>query len=167
MTSYRTGIGFDAHPFTEGRPLMLGGVEIDHPQGLAGYSDADVLAHAVADALLGAAGLKDIGHYFPDNDPAWKDASSLDILKQVAGMVGNKGCRIGNVDAVVVAEAPRVAPYRDRMRESLAGAMGISPADVNIRGTTTEKMGFTGRGEGIAAMATALIECESVAEIDL
>lgn len=167
MSSYRTGIGFDAHPFTEGRPLMLGGVEIDHPQGLAGHSDADVLAHAAADALLGAAGLKDIGHYFPDNDPVWKDASSLDILKQVAVMVGNKGCRIGNVDAVVVAEAPQVAPYRDRMRESLAGAMGISPDAVNVRGTTTEKMGFTGRGEGIAAMATALIECESVAEIDL
>lgn len=167
MTRYRTGIGFDAHPFTEGRRLTLGGIEIDHPQGLAGHSDADVLAHAVADALLGAAGLKDIGHHFPDDDPAWKDASSLDILKQVADMVGNKGCRIGNVDAVVVAEAPRVAPYRDSMRESLAGAMGISPDGVNVRGTTTEKMGFTGRGEGIAAMVTALIECESVAEIDL
>lgn len=167
MTRYRTGLGIDAHAFIDGRPLVLGGVVIDHPRGLEGHSDADVLAHAIADALLGAAGLEDIGHYFPDTDPAWKDASSLDMLAKAAGLVRGRGCRIGNVDAVVVAEAPKIAPYRSRMRDSLAAAMGIPPADVSVRGTTTEQMGFTGRSEGIAAMATALVECESAMDIDL
>ncbi|MHB1390036.1 MAG: 2-C-methyl-D-erythritol 2,4-cyclodiphosphate synthase [Thermoleophilia bacterium] len=155
----RTGIGFDAHRLVAGRRLVMGGVQIEHPLGLAGHSDADVLCHAVADALLGAAGLEDIGHYFPDTDPAFKDASSLALLGQVRDLVTQGGCRIGNVDVVVVAEAPRIAPYRQPLRESLAGALGISAADIGVRGTTTEGMGFTGRGEGIAAMATCLLEC--------
>ncbi|MHB1054831.1 MAG: 2-C-methyl-D-erythritol 2,4-cyclodiphosphate synthase [Thermoleophilia bacterium] len=155
----RTGIGFDAHRLVAGRRLVLGGVQIEHPLGLEGHSDADVLCHAIADALLGAAGLEDIGHYFPDTDAAFKDASSLRLLGEVRGLLSQGGCRIGTVDAVVVAEQPRVAPYRQRIRESLAGALGIAAADVSVRGTTTEGMGFTGRGEGIAAMATCLLEC--------
>lgn len=155
----RTGIGFDAHRLVAGRRLVLGGVQIEHPLGLEGHSDADVLCHAIADALLGAAGLEDIGHYFPDTDAAFKDASSLWLLGEVRGLLAQGGCRIGNVDAVVVAEQPRVAPYRQRIRESLAGALGIAAADVSVRGTTTEGMGFTGRGDGIAAMATCLLEC--------
>lgn len=164
---YRTGIGIDAHRFTEGRPLVLGGVAIEHPQGLEGHSDADVLSHAIADALLGAAGLEDIGHYFPDIDPAWEGASSLDILSRTAGMVTARGCRIGNVDAVLVLESPMIAPYRQQIRSSLAAAMNVSPSSVSVRGTTTEQMGFTGRGEGIAAFATALVECESATDMDL
>lgn len=164
----RTGIGIDAHRFAEGRPLVLGGVEIEHPQGLAGHSDADVLCHAIADALLGAAGLEDIGHYFPDTDETWKDASSLDILRQVRGIVERNGCEIGNVDAVLVTEEPRVAPHRARIRESLAGALGVNVDSVTVRGTTTEGMGFPGRGEGIAAFATCLLECGGrITEMDL
>lgn len=155
----RTGIGVDAHRLVAGRRLVLGGVQIDHALGLQGHSDADVLGHAIADALLGAAGLEDIGHYFPDTDAAFKDASSLRLLGEVRDMLARGGCRIGNVDAVVMAEQPRIAPYRQRIRESLAGALEISAADVSVRGTTTEGMGFTGRGEGIAAMATCLLEC--------
>lgn len=165
---YRTGIGIDAHRFTEGRRLVLGGVEINYPRGLEGHSDADVLSHAIADALLGAAGLEDIGHYFPDTDPAWKDVSSLEILRRVREMITRGGCEIGNVDAVLVAQEPKIAPWRGRIRESLAAALEISAADVTVRGTTTEGMGFAGRGEGIAAFATCLLECGGrLTEIDL
>jgi len=164
----KTGIGMDAHRFAEGRKLVLGGVEIAYPRGLEGHSDADVLSHAIADALLGAAGLEDIGHYFPDSEPEWKDVSSLEILKDVAGLVRRRGCEIGNVDAVVVAEEPRIAPYREDMRARLAGAIEVPAAAVTVRGTTTEGMGFTGRGEGIAVLATCLVECMGiVSDIDL
>jgi 2-C-methyl-D-erythritol 2,4-cyclodiphosphate synthase len=156
---FRTGIGVDAHRFTVGRRLVLGGVEVEHSLGLEGHSDADVLSHAIADSLLGAAGLEDIGHYFPDSDPAWRDASSIAMLEQVATLVREQGCRIGNVDAVLVLEKPRVAPYRQRMRSSLARALGVPESDVSLRGTTTEGMGFTGRGEGITVMAVSLLEC--------
>ena len=156
---FRTGIGVDAHRFAAGRRLVLGGAEIEHPQGLEGHSDADVLTHAIADALLGAAGLEDIGHYFPDTDARFRDISSLELLGQVMAMVRECGCEVGNVDAVLVLEEPRIAPHRERMRAALASAMGIPVTDVTIRATTTEKMGFTGRGEGIAALATCLLEC--------
>ncbi|MHB1361029.1 MAG: 2-C-methyl-D-erythritol 2,4-cyclodiphosphate synthase [Thermoleophilia bacterium] len=156
---YRTGIGIDAHRFTDGRRLVLGGVELEHPRGLEGHSDADVLSHAIADALLGAAGLEDIGHFFPDNDQRFKDISSLELIRQVMVMVRERGCEVGNVDAVLILEEPRIAPYRESMRESLAAAMEIPKEDVTVRATTTEKMGFTGRGEGIAALATCLVEC--------
>ena len=155
----RTGIGIDAHRFVEGRRLVLGGVEIEHPQGLEGHSDADVLSHAIADALLGAAGLEDIGHYFPDTDPAFKDISSLEILGRVVKLVRKRGCEVGNIDAVLMLEEPRVAPHRERMRSSLAQALAIPAGDITVRATTTERMGFTGRGEGIAACATCLVEC--------
>jgi 2-C-methyl-D-erythritol 2,4-cyclodiphosphate synthase len=152
----------DAHRFTEGRKLVLGGVQIDHPRGLAGHSDADVLSHAIADALLGAAGLEDIGHYFPDSEPEWKDVSSLEILRDVAELVRRRGCKIGNVDAVVVAEEPRIAAYREVMCARLADAIEVPAAVVTVRGTTTEGMGFTGRGEGIAVLATCLVECMGI-----
>ena len=157
----RIGIGFDAHAFAEGRPLVLGGVTIEHPLGLAGHSDADVLSHAVADSLLGAAGLEDIGHFFPDTDPAYRDICSLRILERVRELITAAGCRIGNVDAVLVLEAPRIAPHRDRMRAAVAGALAVPEADVSLRATTTEMMGFAGRGEGIAAMAVSLLESDS------
>jgi len=156
---FRTGIGFDAHRFAEGRRLVLGGVGIDHPLGLAGHSDADVLCHAIADALLGAAGLEDIGHYFPDSDPRWQDADSTLLLAEAARLAGEAGCRVANVDAVVVAEEPKIAPHREAMRARLAEAIGVPVSSVSVRGTTTEGMGFTGRGEGIAAMAVTLLEC--------
>lgn len=155
---YRTGLGIDAHRFASGRRLVLGGVEIDHPQGLAGHSDADVLCHAIADSLLGAAGLEDIGHYFPDTDPAYENISSLKLLEQVASMVREQGFEVGNIDAVLVLEQPRIAGYRERMRQQLAAAVGTGPEAVSLRGTTTEGMGFTGRGEGITAMAVSLLE---------
>lgn len=157
---YRTGLGVDAHRFSVGRRLVLGGVEIDYPMGLEGHSDADVLAHAIADSLLGAAGLEDIGHYFPDSDPAYRDASSIGLLRQVASLVRDRGYAIGNVDAVLVMQEPRVAPYRIRMRASLARALEMPEADISLRGTTTEGMGFTGRGEGITVLAVSLVECE-------
>jgi 2-C-methyl-D-erythritol 2,4-cyclodiphosphate synthase len=166
-TRQRIGIGIDAHRFVGSRPLVLGGVMIDYPLGLEGHSDADVLTHAIADALLGAAGLEDIGHYFPEADPANEGISSLEILKKVMHLLEAEGCRIGNVDAVLMLEEPKISPYREQMRLSLAEVMGISPADVSVRGTTTEKMGYTGRGEGIAAHAVALLECEIVMDLDL
>jgi 2-C-methyl-D-erythritol 2,4-cyclodiphosphate synthase len=155
----KIGIGMDAHRFIDGRRLVLGGVEIDHPRGLDGHSDADVLIHAIADALLGAAGLEDIGHYFPDTEARWEDADSTSILGEVVRLVIESGCRVGNVDAVLVAEQPRISSYRDQMRARLAEVIGIPVSSVSVRGTTTEQMGFTGRGEGIAAMAVALLEC--------
>lgn len=156
---YRTGIGIDAHRFAGGRPLILGGVRFDHPMGLEGHSDADVLCHAIADSLLGAAGLEDIGHYFPDDNPAYRDASSIELLRQVAAMVRERGCRTGNVDAVLILEEPRIAPQREQVRRRLAEALDMDMEDVSLRATTTEGLGFTGRGEGIAAWAVSLVEC--------
>jgi len=165
----RTGIGIDAHRFAKGRQLVLGGVVIDHPMGLDGHSDADVLSHAIADALLGAAGLEDIGHYFPDTDSAYESISSLEILRRVIELVRRRGCEVGNIDAVLVLEEPHLAPYRERMRVALSEAMGIATEDIALRATTTEGMGFAGRGEGIAACATCLVECAGsiMMEMDL
>lgn len=157
-----TGIGYDVHRFTTGRPLVLGGVTIPHSHGLAGHSDADVLCHAIADALLGGLGLPDIGHYFPPGDPACKDISSLKILERCRVLAAEQACQIINVDSTVIAEAPKVLPYRDAMREQIAAALGIAPAQVGIKATTNETMGFIGRGEGIAAMAVAQLEHPAV-----
>lgn len=156
--SLRVGIGYDAHRFAAGRPLVLGGARIDHSLGLAGHSDADVLAHAVMDALLGAAGLGDIGSLFPDDDPAYAGADSLLLLADVGARVLAGGWRVVNIDAVVICQAPRLAAHRDVMRANIAAALGIDPSCVGLKGTTTEKMGFEGRGEGIAASAVCLIE---------
>ena len=158
--TFRVGLGVDVHAFSEagiGRKLMLGGVEIPFGRGLVGHSDADVLAHAVTDALLGAAGLEDIGHYFPDTGERFKDADSIRLLREVRAIVGD-GWEVSNVDAVVVCERPKIRDHRDEMRENLAGALGIEPGRVGVRGTTSESLGFTGRGEGIAAQAVLLLE---------
>ena len=156
--SVRFGIGFDTHRLVEGRRLMLGGVEIAHDLGLHGHSDADVLAHAVIDALLGAAGLGDIGLHFPDNDDRWRDADSLDLLRRVSALLDDRGLTVVHVDATVMAEAPRVAPHRDAMSGNLAFALGVDPGAVNIKATRGEGMGFVGRREGIAALAVATVE---------
>ncbi|MEN6627181.1 MAG: 2-C-methyl-D-erythritol 2,4-cyclodiphosphate synthase [Candidatus Sumerlaeia bacterium] len=154
---WRVGQGFDVHQFAEGRRLILGGVQVEHPLGLVGHSDADVLAHAITDALLGAARLGDIGQHFPDTDKQWKDADSLELLAFVTGLLEERRWGIVNIDATVVAQKPRLASYLPQMSERLAAAMHIDPERVNLKATTTERLGFTGRGEGIAAMATALI----------
>lgn len=154
----RTGLGIDTHAFAAGRPLILGGVDIPHEEGLAGHSDADVLTHAVIDALLGAAGLGDIGQHFPDTDPRFEGADSLELLRTVVVYLGERGFAIGNVDATVVLERPKLAPYRDAIRDTLAGALGLPPGSVNVKATTGERMGFVGRGEGAAAMAVATLE---------
>jgi 2-C-methyl-D-erythritol 2,4-cyclodiphosphate synthase len=154
----RTGLGIDTHAFAPGRPLILGGVDIPHEEGLAGHSDADVLTHAVIDALLGAAGLGDIGQHFPDTDPRFAGADSLELLRTVVVYLGERGFAIGNVDATVVLERPKLAPYRDAIRDALAGALGLAPVCVNVKATTGEGMGFVGRGEGAAAMAVATLE---------
>lgn len=153
----RIGTGFDVHPLVEGRPLILGGVRLDHPRGLAGHSDADVLAHALADALLGAAALGDLGEHFPPGDPATAGANSLALLERVVKLVRAQGWRVGNADCTVIAERPKVAPHRDAMRKNLARALGVPLADVSVKATTTERLGFTGREEGIAAQAVVLI----------
>ena len=153
----RVGIGNDVHRLVRGRRLVLGGVEIPHEKGLEGHSDADVLVHAVCDALLGAAGLGDIGHHFPDSDPAYRDVFSIRLLERTRQIVGKTFPRIYNVDATVFAEAPRLAPYREKMTENIATALEL-PADcVNIKATTTEGLDFIGRGEGIAAMCIVMI----------
>jgi len=159
MTSadIRVGVGFDAHALVAGRPLVLGGVEIDYPRGLAGHSDGDVLAHALIDAVLGAAGLGDIGLLFPSGDPAWEGASSLDLLRRAYEAVRSGGYELVNADCVLVGEEPRLAPVRDKMRARLAGALGVDPDRVAVRATTTDGLGFTGRGEGLAAYAVALV----------
>jgi 2-C-methyl-D-erythritol 2,4-cyclodiphosphate synthase len=154
----RTGIGFDAHRFDEQRPLMLGGVRIEGAPGLAGHSDGDALTHAVIDALLGAAALGDIGSYFPSAVERWRGAYSLDLLTGVAELLKARGHIIENVDVTVIAERPRLAGYVDEMRHALARAMGIEPSRVNVKATTTDGLGFAGRGEGIAALAAALVE---------
>jgi len=153
-----TGIGYDVHRFKEGRPLVLGGVTIPHHLGLDGHSDADVLCHAIADAVLGALGEPDIGYFFPPGDPACKDISSLKILEKARDLVLSAGRAIVNIDATLIAEAPKILPHRDAMRSNLAAALGISPARVGIKATTNEGMGFIGRGEGIAAMAVAQVD---------
>lgn len=154
----RVGLGFDAHRFAPTRALILGGVRFRDHDGLEGHSDADVLAHAIMDAVLGAAGLEDIGHHFPDSDPAYAGADSLALLTSVAILIRSAGWEVINVDAVVICEEPRLAPQRQAMRDRLAQAMGIEPDRVGVRGTTTEGLGFTGRREGIAAQAVALLE---------
>ena len=151
------GTGYDVHQFAENRKLILGGVEIPHTHGLQGHSDADVLCHAIADAVLGAAGLPDIGHYFPPGDPSCKDISSLKILEKAASLVSELGGRLCNVDSTLVAEAPKVLPHAAAMKENIGKALGISPQRVGIKATTNETMGFVGRHEGIAALASASI----------
>ena len=153
----RTGIGFDAHRLVEGRKLILGGVTIPHATGLLGHSDADVMAHAITDALLGAVADGDIGQHFPDSAAAWKDADSLHLLRQVVARLDTLGWSIGNVDATVLAEAPKLAPHIPQMREALAVAMGIEVGAVSVKATTVEKMGAIGRREGISVMAVATV----------
>lgn len=153
----RVGIGYDAHRFAHGRRLILGGVEVPHDKGLEAYSDGDVVVHAVMDAILGAAGLGDIGEHFPPGDPQYKDVSSLTLLARVLDMISQRGLSVGNIDVTVLAERPRIGPYRDQMRANLGSAAGIDSVMVNIKATTNEGMGFVGRGEGIAAYAVAVI----------
>ncbi|MCH8901256.1 MAG: 2-C-methyl-D-erythritol 2,4-cyclodiphosphate synthase [Chloroflexi bacterium] len=154
----RTGIGYDIHPFEQGRPLVLGGVTIPHEAGLAGHSDADVLAHALIDALLGAAALGDIGRHFPPDDPSYRDANSLDLLRRAVELVAKAGYRAVNVDATVIAEAPKLSPHIDAMRAALAGALGLDVGAVSVKATSSERLGPVGRGEGIAALAVALLD---------
>ena len=156
----RIGEGYDVHRLTAGRRLILGGVDIPYEKGLDGHSDADVLAHAIADALLGAAALGDIGKLFPDNDPKYLGADSLVLLSEAVKRVGERGYSIVNVDSTVIAQAPKLAPYIERMRANLASSMGISVDFVSVKATTEEHLGFTGRGEGIAAKAVCLIEAK-------
>ena len=155
--AFRIGHGYDVHAFAENRRLVLGGVDIPFEKGLAGHSDADVLLHAVMDALLGAAAEPDIGQQFPDTDPAYEGADSLALLKIVADLLARQGFRVGNVDATVVAQRPKLAGYIPQMRRNIAEVLGIEVSDVNVKATTEEHLGFTGRGEGIAAHAVALI----------
>ena len=157
----RIGLGIDVHAFAgveEGRPLILGGVALPYPQGLAGHSDADVLVHAVMDALLGAARLGDIGKHFPPTDPAYKDACSMELLRQVHSLLTQEGWRILDLDCVIIAEQPRLSPYREEMCANIARALELATEQVGIKATTTEHLGFEGRGEGISAYAVALLE---------
>jgi 2-C-methyl-D-erythritol 2,4-cyclodiphosphate synthase len=157
MSEVRVGIGIDAHAFAEGVPLVLGGVRIEHPRGLAGHSDGDVLAHALTDAVLGAAGMEDIGALFPSGDPALAGADSIELLREAWRRVREAGWELVNADVVLVGEEPRLAPHRDAMRARLAGALGVEPERVAVRATTTDGLGFTGRREGLAAQAVALL----------
>lgn len=157
LTDLRIGLGVDAHAFGEGVPLVLGGVPIDHPTGLVGHSDGDVVAHALTDALLGAAGLADIGALFPSDDERHRGADSLELLAVAYRDVVGAGYELVNADCVVIGQEPRVAPHRDEMRARLAGALGVTADRVNVRATTTDRLGFTGRGEGLAAQAVALL----------
>jgi 2-C-methyl-D-erythritol 2,4-cyclodiphosphate synthase len=154
----RIGQGFDVHQLVEGRKLIIGGVDIPHDRGLLGHSDADVLLHAICDALLGAAALGDIGKHFPDSDPRYKGIDSRKLLREVVSLVKSRGHLVVNVDATIIAEAPRMAPHIAAMVENIAADLAIKAACVNVKATTTEKLGFTGRGEGIAAQAICLIE---------
>jgi len=154
----RVGIGYDIHRLVKGRPLILGGVPLVHEKGLLGHSDADVLVHAICDAILGAAGLGDIGMHFPDNDPQYKDISSLKLLSNTCRMVAAKGFRIVNLDTIVFAEAPRLGSQRQDMQQMIAKTMSVAAEQVNIKATTTEGLGVIGKGEGIGAMCVALIE---------
>ena len=154
----RIGQGFDVHALVAGRPLIIGGVTIPYEKGLAGHSDADVLLHAICDALLGAAALGDIGRHFPDTDPAYKGADSRVLLRRVGQLLGAAKFRIANIDSTIIAQAPKMAPHIPAMVANIASDLGIAPANVNVKAKTTEKLGFTGRGEGIAADAIALVE---------
>ena len=154
----RIGQGYDVHRLTPGRKLILGGVEIEYEYGLLGHSDADVLTHAVMDALLGAAGMDDIGTHFPDTDERYKGADSIELLKKVFGKLGEGGFRPVNIDCTVIAQRPKLKPYIPEMRENLSRALGLSPGEVNVKATTEEGLGFTGSGEGIAAQAVCLID---------
>ncbi len=154
----RVGFGFDVHQLVEGRDLWLGGVKLQHTKGLLGHSDADVLIHAICDALLGAANMRDIGYHFPDNAPEYKNIDSKLLLKRVVELISTKGYRVGNIDATVCAEQPKLNPHIPVMQQVLAALMGVEVDDVSIKATTTEKLGFTGREEGISAYATVLIE---------
>lgn len=154
----RIGHGFDVHRLVPGRKLVIGGVEIAHDKGLLGHSDADVLLHAICDALLGAAALGDIGRHFPDSDPKYKGIDSRELLRHVAALVGERGFRVANIDGTIIAEAPRMAPHVAKMVANIASDLGIDASRVNVKATTTEGLGFTGRGEGIAANAVCLLE---------
>lgn len=154
----RIGMGYDVHRLTEGRDLILGGVRIPYEKGLLGHSDADVLVHAVMDALLGATALGDIGRHFPDTDPEYEGASSIRLLEHVGRLLKEKGYAIGNVDATIVAQRPKMAPYMEEMRDNVAKALGVLPDRINIKATTEEGLGFTGSGEGISSQAIACLE---------
>jgi len=158
MSELRIGLGVDAHAFSDGVPLVLGGIAIESPRGLAGHSDGDVIAHALIDALLGGAGLGDIGSLFPPGEAEWKGASSLDLLRRAAAQVHEAGWELVNADCVLIGEDPRIAPLREQMRERLAEAVGADTERINVRATTTDKLGFTGRGQGLAAQAVALVK---------
>ena len=158
MADVRVGIGVDAHALEDGVPLVLGGVALDHPQGLAGHSDGDVLAHALIDALLGAAGLGDIGQHFPDTDERYRDADSLALLAEVCTFLEAHGWSVVHLDASVICDAPKLSPHRDEMRSKLAGVVGLQPLEVNVKFTTNEGLGFIGREEGMAALAIATVE---------
>lgn len=155
---YRTGIGFDVHAFQEGRKLFLGGVEIPFEKGLAGHSDADVLLHAICDAMLGALALGDIGIHFPNTDPKYKDSDSKVLLSEVNKLISDKSFKVGNIDSFLAIEAPKISPYADKMRETISSILNISIDQISIKATTTEKLGFIGRGEGVSAFATVLLE---------
>ena len=154
----RVGLGYDVHQLKDNRPLILGGVEIPHEKGLDGHSDADVIMHAICDAILGALGEGDIGSFFPPSDPQWKDASSKIFLEEAAKQIKKKNGRLINIDAMLIAEAPKIAPYIPDMKKNIANALGVSPKDIGIKATTNETMGFVGRGEGMAAHAVASVE---------
>jgi 2-C-methyl-D-erythritol 2,4-cyclodiphosphate synthase len=154
---FRVGQGFDVHAFQEGRPLIIGGIEIPHTKGLLGHSDADVLLHAITDAALGAIGEGDIGRHFPDTDPQYKDADSAKLLEYIWKIVEEKGYVLGNVDCTIMAQRPKMAPYIEQMKNRIAQLLHVEPSQVNVKATTTEKLGFVGREEGIAALATILL----------
>ena len=158
MSDLRIGIGVDAHAFAAGVPLVLGGVSLEHPRGLAGHSDGDVIAHALTDALLGAAGLADIGALFPSNDERYRGADSLELLAEAYRQVREAGFELVNADCLLIGQEPRIAPHRKAMAERLAGALGVDNRQVGVRATTTDFLGFTGRGEGLAAQAVALLQ---------
>lgn len=157
MSELRIGLGVDAHALADGVPLVLGGVAIDHPRGLVGHSDGDVIAHALTDALLGAAGLADIGALFPSDDDRHRGADSVELLAEAYRQVGAAGYELVNADCVLIGEEPRIAPHREKMRSRLAAALGVDVDRVNVRATTADRLGFTGRGEGLAAQAVALL----------
>ena len=157
MTDLRIGLGVDAHAFADGAKLVLGGVEVDHARGLAGHSDGDVIAHALTDALLGAAGLADIGALFPSSDERYRGADSLELLSEAYRQVTNSGWELGSADCVLIGQEPRIADLREAMRDRLAGSLGVDREQVNVRATTTDELGFTGRREGLAAQAVALL----------
>lgn len=155
--NFRIGTGYDVHRLVEGRRCIICGVDIPHEKGLLGHSDADVAIHALCDALLGAAAMRDIGYHFPDTDPRWKGADSRMLLREVVRLLGAEGYRVGNVDVCIIAQRPKMLPYIAQMQQNLAADLGVEPGCVSVKATTTEHLGFTGRGEGIAAQAAALI----------